>query len=144
MRKFVSAVLVLAVLFSMICTPISAQTQESTYEDGQITPRYTYIGSITAGLTISTSGLATCSGTIVLGNSHPSTITVNLQQYVQGSWVTIESSSKSFTGNGTKKQLDQWYVYSGHSYRNLVEVEIFDSNGNCIEYESGASPTKLY
>ena len=63
----------------------------------RISPKYVNTDIVTANLSISSKGVATCSGTVSPSGKYESTISVNLQKKNGSSWSTI----KTWTGSGS-------------------------------------------
>ena len=60
---------------------------------------YRLINSLTASLSISSSGTATCKGSVTpLKSSYGSSLTMTLRQKINGVWKDIKTWSKSGTG----------------------------------------------
>lgn len=89
-----------------------------------------YIGTsvITATLTISDSGKASCGSSVSVYDGYTADVTMELIQ-VGGSTVKKWSDSGSYT-----VKLDKvWYVSSGYYYYVHVSADIYDSDGNYVE-----------
>lgn len=128
MKKVISIVLTLLLVVSMICPVQAADTQ-------QVTPRYTYIQSIYACISIDTTwGIATCEGEIDAKAGYPVEVVVYLQVYKNGEWETIKSWSAEDT---YAVYLSKSYaVMSGYTYRAYVEGYVYNSSGVLIETAS--------
>lgn len=105
------------------------------------TPYYDATASITAGLSISTSGLASCSGTIRFSDASASaTLTMKLQQYTSSGWSTIGSWSTASATSLYKTQ----YVTHGYYYRVVTSANVYNSAGSYVESPSATSASKYY
>lgn len=104
----------------------------------QIGLMYTGVSSLTSGLTISSSGGATCGGRASVRSGYTVDLTVELKQ--DGSTIKTWSSS----GNGIVSAGGTYYVMSGHSYVVTTTAEVFDSNGNLIEHPDKDSQVTYY
>ena len=105
------------------------------------TPYYDATARITASLSISTSGLASCSGAITLSDSSCSaSLTMKLQQYTSSGWSTIETWS---TSNSTRLSKTR-YVTSGYYYRVVTSANVYNSSGKYVESPSATSTSKYY
>ena len=104
------------------------------------TPYYSGTDRITAGLSISSSGLASCSGSIGLSySSYSATLTMKLQQYTSDGWTTIGSWSTQTT-RLSKSQ----YVLHGYYYRVVCSANVYDGSGNYVESPSVKSSNEYY
>lgn len=101
-------------------------------------PMYVGIGKLSSGLSISTSGEATCSGMVVLRSGY----TVDLDVELKRDGVTIQTWSSS--GSGIVSAGDSHYVTSGHEYVVTTTALVYDINGNVVENPSKDSITKSY
>ena len=125
---------VLSVLF-MLLLVVSVTVPAQAAETQQIMPRYTYVDSIWACITIdSTWGIATCEGEIIAKDEYPVEVVVSLQVYKSGKWDTIASWSAEDTYS---VYLSKAYaVTSGYTYRVYVEGYVYNSNNAVIEVTS--------
>lgn len=112
----------------------------NVFADDGISPCYTGTATISASLSISTSGKATCTGKIHLYSSYTATLTVKLQRYENGYWSTVKSWSTSDSTSLSKS----YYVTSGYSYRVVTSASVYNSSGKYVEGPSATSATKSY
>lgn len=104
-------------------TPIATNTQVN----------YTYVDSISAGLSISSSGLATCTGTCISTSSTYSVelhVTLRNENGLVQTWTTTSNRYASLS--------ETYYVSSGHTYYVYVYARVY-SNGTQIEAASKTS-----
>ena len=114
-KRFCAVLLALGVLLSM-STVISA--------------RYAAIRSLTAGLTISSSGYASCQGTCTVQSEYDAKVVLELQQKKGTSWTTIMDWSDS----GRRVSFDKGqFVSRGYDYRLKISADIYDSDLNTKE-----------
>lgn len=104
----------------------------------EVMPLYIGIGSITTGLTISDDGKATCDGTVVLRSGYTADVTVELKQ----DGTTIKTWTAS--GNMRVPAGGIYYVASGHLYIVKTTADVYDSDGNWVETQTGYSLSKHY
>lgn len=129
MKKVLSAILVIMTLCVLV-TPASAATIDP------IDPQYDHISSIYALIHIDeSSGLATCGGEVNAKMMTPVKVVVQLQQYKDGKWKTLETWSN--TGMCFAEETGFLYVLKGYTYRTKVTGFIYDENENIIESASG-------
>lgn len=132
-RKF-ATFLALALFAASVFIPASAAVY---YEDiQQIQPRYTYIDAVGAKISINSSGKATCTGVGYAKDTYATVdLTVQLQQYVDGGWKTLEI----WTGSDVNMAVvsGEYYVYKGYKYRTKTNMVVYDEDGNYLESASG-------
>lgn len=130
MKKGMSVILVLLLTFLMACPVHAANTP-------QITPRYTYVDSVWACISIDTTwGIATCEGEIIAKDGYPVKVVVYLQAYKNGTWETIQMWSAQDTYSAYLCK--SYAVVSGYTYRAYVVGYIYNPNGAVIEMASVA------
>lgn len=133
MKKSVSVILVVLLVISLALPVYATEPQ-------QIMPRYTYVDSIWACITIdSTWGIATCEGEVITKGAYPVEVVVSLQVYKNGRWETIKSWSNEDTYSVYLSK--SYAVMSGYQYRAYVEGYVYNSNNAVIESTSLAHST---
>lgn len=133
MKRVLSVVLMFLLVVSLMVPAQAAGTQ-------QIMPRYTYVDSIWACITIDpTWGIATCEGEIIAKDEYPVEVVVSLQVYKNGKWETIKSWSAEDTYS--VYLCKSYAVMSGYQYRAYVEGYVYNSNNAVIESTSLAHST---
>lgn len=143
MKKIASVAVILIMLVSLTI-PAYAVDLSTTSSSGIISPQFTSIGQMSAGLNIDSSGKAQCSGTVTpSNNTYKSYLTVSLQQSTSGGWTTIKSWSGSGTGVAGVSLCNYWYVVNG-TYRVCSTASIYSSTGTFLETESIYSAIKIY
>lgn len=119
MKRHIRAVLALALFLGvMVATLAIAHAVE---------PRYTGISKLSTNLSISSSGAATCKGTVTVYSGYTADVKVELKQ--DGS--TIKTWTDS--GSGTIRISEIHYVESGHKYIVKTSATVYDSNGKVVE-----------
>ncbi len=103
-----------------------------------VEPRYTGISMLTSSLNISSSGGASCKGTVTLKSGYTANLTVELQK----DGTTIKTWTNS--GNGTLTAGSTYYVPSGHTYVVVTTATVYDSNSNVVESPSMNSAERSY
>ena len=116
--------------------PVSATTA-----DDVIQPRWSYLNAVSAHLDINWLGVATCEGRATAKNLVTVKVIVQLQQFSETGWITINSWTS--TGTQTAYASGSYAVYSGYTYLVSVTGYIYDSNGNLIE-TGNATETFVY
>ena len=143
-KKFLCSGLVILVLMSG-AVPVYAQGAEKVISNNSIvSPQFTAILSMSAGLSINSSGKATCSGSVTpSANTYTSKMTVSLQKSTSKGWSAINSWSGSGVGYAGVMIEANYYVANG-TYRVCTTVNIYNSAGTLLETESFYSAEKTY
>lgn len=108
-----------------------------------VEPLYDNADRVSASINISSTGCATCAGTIVLHGGVKADVTLTLQKSTNGtSW----SSVKPWTTSGSYSLSinEDYYVMSGYYYRTKLVAKIYDSNNNLLETIQENSPSRYY
>lgn len=105
-----------------------------------IAPYYTGTSAISASLSISSSGKASCSGIIRLYSGYSASFTMKLQKYTGGYWSTVKTWSTSDKHILSK----EYYVTSGYNYRVVTSASVYNSSGAYVETTSAISQTVSY
>lgn len=142
-------VCVIFIAFAVVFSNISAYAADFSMEDQenqmlQMSPQYTGISILNAGLSIDSGGKATCSGAVVpSSNSYTSYLTVSLQQRKGTGWSTIISWNDSGAGFNGADLEGYYYVVSG-TYRVCSTASVYNSSGSLIDKESFYSAERTY
>ena len=141
-KSFVIILLAFSLILSAF--PVYAAGESSLEGDIVISPNYTYIMLLHAGLTINSSGKAQCVGGVdASSNSYDAELTVSLQKYENGSWKSVKSWSDSGTGQSNLLIDEPYYVVRG-TYRVRTTARIFDRLGKLLESASLNSDEVTY
>lgn len=125
MKRIISF-LVVCTLLTALAIPVAAESFSS------VQPRYTYVSSVRATLSINTTtGITTCTGGIVAKNVQPVKVVVSLQKDMGTYWKTI--TSWSGTGTMSTEITNRYAVASGNTYRVYTAGYVYDSNNNLLE-----------
>lgn len=136
-------ILVLMAVFCVIPAQ-AAGGAEDTGVQGVITPRFTYISLLNAGLLINSSGKATCLGhASAYDSSHTTRLTVQLQKSTGSGWSAVKSWSASSTGQSVAGIEEDYYVVHG-IYRVCSTAKVYNASGNLLESKSAYSDTVTY
>mgnify|MGYP001624092447 CR=1 FL=1 len=130
-QSIISIILGYALCVSVLSTSAAAYSTPS--------PLYENLLSVSASLTISSSGLASCKSTADSAvRTDELELEMVLQQYIDGLWVPIRTWN---TSNQRSVELSKSYVVYEHSrYRVFVSVSVYDANGNLVERANSTSP----
>jgi len=145
MKKFVCmGILVLMTVFTAVPAYAAAEVVQHAETQGVITPQYTYISLLSTGLSINSSGKATCQGfASAYDDSHTTRLTVELQKSSTSGWSTIKSWSASSTGISIAGIEENYYVVSG-TYRVCATAKVYNASGTLLENKSAYSNTVTY
>lgn len=143
MKKFMSISLAV-LIFTLLTAPAYAAVGTSNYTiESVMSPKFTYIWQMSAGLGIDTSGKALCAGSVdVASMSYSAELTVTLEREKDGSWSTVKSWTGTGVGPGLIIERD-YYVVEG-TYRVKTTAEVYSSTGTLLETESIYSAEKTY
>ncbi len=144
MKKIICIwLLVLMAGFSTV-PAYAADGTENSGAQGVITPRFTYISLLSSGLTINSSGKATCVGLAsAYDSSHTTILTVDLQKFAGSGWSTIKSWSASSNGTSVAVVEKDYYVVYG-TYRVCATAEVYNASNILLERKSLYSDTVIY
>ncbi len=143
MRKIIcmGILVLMAVLFAV---PAQAANGAETVTQGVITPRFTYISLLNAGLSIDSAGKATSIGHgSAYDSSHTTRLTVQLQKSTGSSWSVVRSWSASSTGQSVAGVEVDYYVVHG-TYRVCSTAKVYNASDNLLESKSAYSDTATY
>ena len=126
MKHTLRVLALLVAIALLICSTVYAS------EDTILQPRYSYISSLTAKLSINTTtGVTYCYGKVQASSFLPVKILFSLQKKIGNSWYTVKSWMETANTSAT---VSQYYcVNSGYEYRVEVVGFIYDSNNALLE-----------
>lgn len=140
MKKIISAALIVIMVFSLALSSYAANANT----DKKMSPKFSYILSMSAGLEINSAGKAGCAGTVTpSSNTYTSDLTVSLQQNTGTGWSTIKSWTDSGVGYVGVTLEGYWYVVHG-TYRVCSTARIYSASGILLETELFYSAGKTY
>lgn len=144
MRKFICLGMIAIMAVFFIVPAYAARGTENKGTQGLIAPQFTYISSLSSGLSINSSGKAICAGLASAYNSsHTTKLTVELQKSSGGGWSTIKSWSASSTGTSIADIEESFYVVRG-AYRVCATAKVYNVSGGLLETQSLYSATSSY
>ena len=144
LKKILSLFLSIIMCFSC-CLVASAETQvelEPYSESSEITPRYTYLSLVSAGIDKEALGFVLCASTYnCMYNGYTFVLTCTLQR-TDGTtgWVSYKTTSKTYTEIGTNGIEKTWFAPAGYAYRTHTKIEIKNSSNRVVETGTCASP----
>ena len=100
-----------------------------------VMPRFAYIGSISAGISLSGSTIVYDGSGEASSNSHIAAVTVKLQRrpIAGGSWTSITSHTVRGSYAIPAIYMGEYSVNMNYEYRVYVKCTIYDSAGNTLE-----------
>lgn len=139
MKKLIITLLLLSFLILPSGVPVQAYADNTI-----ITPFYTHITILSAGLSIDSSGLATCSGLVFPTYVNTKVeLMVTLEEYKNSRWGSVYSWSAYGDGTNTTAVSGNRYVTSGR-YRVVVVAKIYSLSGTLLETQSKTTTEKTY
>ena len=142
-KKIVPLVLAFLLIFAGSAPVYADSSSSGNGINGGQQVNYVYLSAIGSGLSINTSGYATCSGYLILLEDYNSSLTLTLQRSNGSGWSDVTSWSQSFTGMGSHSMQKGYYVSSGYSYRVLTTAKVINGS-TVIETASVSSPIQQY
>ena len=150
MKRIIAFTLSMIILVSG-CFTVSAHdinnadsTSTVQQESSVITPRYTYLTSLSAGIAKEALGFVTCTSIYTCAHEgYTFTLTCTLQR-TDGSttgWVNYKSTSETFLERGTRSIEKLWFAPAGYAYRTHTKIVIKNASGTVVETATGVSPT---
>ena len=126
MKRVVCLILVLLLTMLSVVPAMAAVSEPS------VSPQYTHISKMYAGLAIDeTIGLTACQANCYAATGDSVKLTCSLQRYNGSSWATIKSWST--TGEHTASISKNYAVYSGYTYRLKATCSVYSSAGVLLE-----------
>lgn len=135
MKKVICMLMVCAALVSVV--PANAIYVDESPALGKVVPFY--VGTIlaTASLSIDANGNSTSTGRVRLVNGYTATVTMSIQQKINGKWEMQKSWSASGKNDITLSK--SYTVSSGFSYQTILTARVYNSEGVYVETVSAAS-----
>lgn len=140
-KKLILSVLIILVVSAYSNLYVYAEDTVSMCDSSDIMPAYNAITSTSNGINISSDGYASYSGK-TSATGYPVAVYIELKQYINGDWVTIEDGYKS--GNNTVLLTQYRWVDSGYLYCVKSTHYAYDSYGNLLDYVEKYSNSKYY
>ena len=137
-------ILQITLIISMLCFTVLPSFAESldNAKDTIIQPRWTEISQFNNSFNITSSGRADIKSSMSAFNVDLIRVEANLQQFKNGSWVTI----KTWTGTSQDvicSVVGSLYVHRGYSYR-MVSTGTVYINGQQVEQANYTSNIRYY
>lgn len=141
MKKFLSFILATILLAMPMCVQSYASDGNMNYDD-LVMPCYTYIDSISAGISEAAFGFVNCTSDFIsFNNDLTFVLTCTLQRCTESSaWESYKSASETYSGKGSYTIAKTWFApatYDG--YRVVTTLTIKNSAGIVVETATKAS-----
>lgn len=140
-KNLICLLLVLCFLASM--GTVFAAEPETPIEPDPLEP-YVGLRSASGAISISSSGIATCTGTANLYNGYTAEVTVTLQRRIGSIWYDYANWSGSGSSPVVVSNSTSSSIPSGYKYRTYVYITVYDANDNIVETADTWSGTKSY
>lgn len=141
-RVFCVALVLLLAVFNPSTVPVHAETSIGT--TGAVTPLFTNIAFLGPGLSIDSSGRASCYGVASLySDAQTVQLTVSLQKQSGTGWSTVQSWTGSGSGLAGVEIVRDYYVVHG-TYRVCNTATVYSANGTFLETASAYSAVVTY
>lgn len=142
MKKTISICLTVLMVFLLAVPAYAAETSNFTVES-VMSPQYTYIWLLSAGLGIDSAGQAHYSGSVDSASyTYNANLTVSLQKYTNNGWSTVKSWSDSGPCQGLI--VEGYYYVDRGRYRVCSTAQILSSTGTLLETASYYSAERTY
>lgn len=144
-KKIATKIFALILCFAVVWpSMMDCQAMDYDYDGNviRIEPRYIGTNDVYSSLTISSSGRATCLGSVSTDSGYTANVKMSLQQKNGTTWSTI----KTWSDSGADVLLSgNYYVASGYDYRVKVSADVsIISTGSIIERPVAYSATVHY
>lgn len=141
MKKTLKKTLCIIFVLCILTSSLGAMAQDARAPSIQAI-QASRINAIGAGLTITSSGYATCTSSLEMTySSDTATLYMFLQRLVGGTWETVNSWTTS--GSFYIAQTGYFYVTKGYTYR-VRSVGYVYTNGTLVDTDSINSYTVIY
>lgn len=140
MKKLLSFILAFVLLVMPLCVEAYASDGEISY-DNSVMPRYTYISSVSAGISELPLGFVNCLSDCVSFQSDKTFVLACNLQRTDGTyaWETYKTTSETFSGMGSFTIEKKWFAPAPYDYRVLTTVIVKNSSGVIVETTTKAS-----
>ena len=140
MKRFLAVILAVTMMVVPLCVGAVASDGETNYDD-LVAPCYTYINSISAGLSKGALGFVTCTSDFISFETDKTFVLTCYLQRTDGSaaWSNYKSETKTFTGKGSFTIEKSWFAPANYAYRTYTKVQVKNSAGTVVETVTKAS-----
>lgn len=140
MKKILSLVLAVIMMTMPLCVESYASDGDINYDD-LVAPCYTYIDSISAGISEGILGFVTCTSAFTSFDSGKTfVLTCYLQRTdASSAWENYKSKSETYSGKGSYAFEKNWFAPGPYDYRTVTKLEVKNSAGTIVETATKAS-----
>ncbi len=140
MKKLLSIILAFIMLAMPMCIEAYASDGETNYDD-LVMPCYTYISSISAGISEGLLGFAVCFSDCSSFQADKTFVLTCTLQRTDGShaWESYKTTTETFSGKGSFTIEKKWFTPINYTYRVLTTLSVKNSAGTVVETASRAS-----
>lgn len=137
MKKILSLLLVAVLLVA----PLGVSSYAETNYDDLVSPCYTYLNSISAGISEGVLGFVNCTSNFISFETNKTFVLTCYLQRTDGqsAWVNYKSKTETYTGKGSYTISKSWFAPSGYAYRVYTKLQIKNSAGTIVETATVAS-----
>lgn len=139
-KKLICAFMAFGIVF---CNALAADAETTPVYEEIDNSRFQQITSMSAGLTISDSGYARCTGTVSLRPGYNVRATIALYEIGDGYWDLVHSWTSTGSGPLGVNESNGWWVVHG-TYIVEVTAYVTDSAGNYVESPTVQSYIDIY
>ena len=139
-KKLVCAFMAFGIIF---CNAFAVDAETTPVYEEIDNSRFQQITSMSAGLTISDSGYARCTGTVFLRPGYNVRATIALYEIGDGYWDLVHSWTHTGSGPIGVNESNGWWVVHG-TYIVEVTAYVTDSAGNYVESPTIQSYIDIY
>ena len=133
---------ILCILQAVIVVATLAAPALAAANEPSVSPQYTYIQGMNAGLVINDWGLTDCTASSTVYGGGSVILTCSLQQYNGSYWTTVKSWTS--TTKPSALIMKNYAVYSGYVYRVKASCSVYDASGKLLESGSIYSKQVVY
>ena len=133
---------ILCILLAVIVVATLAAPALAAANEPSVSPRYSYIQGMNAGLVINNWGLTDCTAGCTVYGGDSIILTCSLQQYNGSNWTTVKSWTS--TTKPSAAIAKNYAVYSGYVYRVKASCSVYNASGRLLESGSIYSKQVVY
>lgn len=140
MKKLLSFVLALLLFSVPMCVEAYASDGDVNYDD-LVMPCYTYIDSISSGISEAALGFVYCTSNVISFQTDKTFVLTCTLQRTDGSmpWQSYKTKTETFSGKGSFTIEKTWFAPAPYDYRVYTTLTVKNSVGNVVETASKAS-----
>lgn len=137
MKRIISLLLTAVLLVA----PLGVSSYAEVNYDDLVSPCYTYLNSISAGITDGVLGFVICTSDFISSETNKTFVLTCYLQRTDGEsgWVNYKSKTETYTGKGSYTIEKSWFAPSGYAYRTYTKLQIKNSAGTIVETATVAS-----